>query len=67
MMSIVRAWLVVHQLMRPGSALSINPYQQQARRAISYALTAGLILLWAFPVAFVALISNGARPTAVSS
>jgi len=48
--------------MRPGSALSINPYQQQARRAISYALTAGLILLWAFPVAFVALISNGAQP-----
>ncbi|KAF8155669.1 hypothetical protein B0H34DRAFT_751686 [Crassisporium funariophilum] len=38
--------------------LGLNPYEQKIRLAISYAATAGLILLWAFPVAFVGLISN---------
>ncbi|KAH8926797.1 DUF221-domain-containing protein [Atractiella rhizophila] len=38
--------------------LSINPYQQKVRAAISWALTLGLIIFWAFPVAFVGLISN---------
>ncbi|TNY20875.1 hypothetical protein DMC30DRAFT_396414 [Rhodotorula diobovata] len=38
--------------------LNINPYQQRARYAISWAMTIGLIVLWSFPVAFVGLISN---------
>ncbi|GAA5909988.1 hypothetical protein JCM8208_006407 [Rhodotorula glutinis] len=38
--------------------LNINPYQQRARYAISWAMTIGLIILWSFPVAFVGLISN---------
>lgn len=40
------------------SNLSINPFQAKARFAISWAITIGLIILWAFPVAFVSLISN---------
>ncbi|TFK34488.1 hypothetical protein BDQ12DRAFT_689686 [Crucibulum laeve] len=38
--------------------LGLNPYEQKIRLAISYAATAGLILLWAFPVAFVGAVSN---------
>ncbi|KAF8962613.1 hypothetical protein BDZ97DRAFT_1824617 [Flammula alnicola] len=38
--------------------LGLNPYEQKIRIAISYAATAGLIILWAFPVAFVGVISN---------
>lgn len=38
--------------------LNLNPYEQKIRLAISYAATAGLILLWAFPVAFVGVVSN---------
>ncbi|GAA5869649.1 hypothetical protein JCM8547_005096 [Rhodosporidiobolus lusitaniae] len=38
--------------------LNINPYQQRARLAASWAATLGLIILWSFPVAFVGLISN---------
>ncbi|KAH6909033.1 hypothetical protein BKA70DRAFT_1476449 [Coprinopsis sp. MPI-PUGE-AT-0042] len=40
------------------SNLGLNPYEQKIRTTISYAATAGLILLWAFPVAFVGVISN---------
>ncbi|KAF9787955.1 DUF221-domain-containing protein [Thelephora terrestris] len=38
--------------------LSMNPYEAQVRRLISYAATAGLIILWAFPVAFIGTLSN---------
>ncbi|TFK27166.1 DUF221-domain-containing protein [Coprinopsis marcescibilis] len=38
--------------------LGLNPYEQKLRMAISYAATAGLIILWAFPVAFVGAVSN---------
>ncbi|KAJ2934197.1 hypothetical protein H1R20_g2935, partial [Candolleomyces eurysporus] len=38
--------------------LNLNPYEQKIRLAVSYAATAGLILLWAFPVAFVGVVSN---------
>ncbi|KAJ8482889.1 hypothetical protein ONZ45_g14798 [Pleurotus djamor] len=40
------------------SNLSLNPYEQKIRMLASYAATAGLILLWAIPVAFVGVISN---------
>ncbi|KAF8068760.1 hypothetical protein FPV67DRAFT_1088897 [Lyophyllum atratum] len=40
------------------SNLGMNPYEQKLRKAISYAATAGLIILWAFPVAFVGIVSN---------
>lgn len=32
--------------------LSLNAYEQNIRRAISYAATFGLILLWTFPGMF---------------
>ncbi|CAA7269965.1 unnamed protein product [Cyclocybe aegerita] len=38
--------------------LGLNPYEQKIRLAISYAATAGLIILWSIPVAFVGVISN---------
>ncbi|KAG6831418.1 hypothetical protein H0H87_005239 [Tephrocybe sp. NHM501043] len=38
--------------------LSMNPYEQKIRLAISYAATAGLIIFWAIPVAFVGVVSN---------
>ncbi|KAG5638302.1 hypothetical protein H0H81_000827 [Sphagnurus paluster] len=38
--------------------LGLNPYEQKLRLAISYAATAGLIILWAIPVAFVGIVSN---------
>ncbi|KII90959.1 hypothetical protein PLICRDRAFT_158404 [Plicaturopsis crispa FD-325 SS-3] len=40
------------------SNLALNPYQQKMRVLIGYAATAGLILLWAIPVAFVGIVSN---------
>jgi hypothetical protein len=38
--------------------LAMNPYEQKIRVAISYAITAALIIFWAIPVGFVAVISN---------
>ncbi|KAF8637889.1 hypothetical protein AX17_002512 [Amanita inopinata Kibby_2008] len=38
--------------------LGMNPYEQKVRMVISYAATAALIIFWAFPVAFVGVISN---------
>lgn len=38
--------------------LNLNPYEARIRIAISWGLTLGLIILWAFPVAFVGAISN---------
>lgn len=38
--------------------LGLNPYEKRVRLVISYAVTAALIILWAFPVAFVGIISN---------
>lgn len=32
--------------------LNINPYQQRARYALSWAATIGLIITWSFPGAF---------------
>lgn len=40
------------------SNLGLNPYETKVRLAVSWALTAGLIILWSFPVAFVGAISN---------
>ncbi|KAK4056830.1 phosphate metabolism protein 7 [Microbotryomycetes sp. JL221] len=40
------------------SNLNINPYQAKLRYVASWAATVGLIVGWAFPVAFVGLISN---------
>jgi len=36
----------------------MNPYEAKLRMVISYAATAGLVILWAFPVAFVGVVSN---------
>lgn len=38
--------------------LNMNPYERKLRMVISYAATAGLIICWAFPVAFVGIVSN---------
>ena len=38
--------------------IGMNPYEKRIRLVISYAATAALIILWAFPVAFVGIISN---------
>ncbi|EPQ52218.1 DUF221-domain-containing protein [Gloeophyllum trabeum ATCC 11539] len=38
--------------------LGLNPYEKSVREAVSWALTIGLIILWAFPVAFVGIVSN---------
>ncbi|KAJ7126145.1 DUF221-domain-containing protein [Mycena epipterygia] len=40
------------------SNLGLNPYEMKVRMLASYAATAALIILWAFPVAFVGIISN---------
>ncbi|KAJ7512679.1 hypothetical protein B0H11DRAFT_1897989 [Mycena galericulata] len=40
------------------SNLGMNPYEKKGRMLLSYAATAALIILWAFPVAFVGLVSN---------
>lgn len=36
----------------------LNPYEARIRQVISYAATAGLIILWSFPVAFVGIVTN---------
>lgn len=38
--------------------LNMNPYEARIRIAISWGITLGLIILWAFPVAFVGAVSN---------
>ena len=38
--------------------LNLNPYEARIRIAISWGITVGLIILWAFPVAFVGAVSN---------
>ncbi|CAL1699363.1 unnamed protein product [Somion occarium] len=38
--------------------LNLNPYEARVRSAIGWGITLGLIILWAFPVAFVGVISN---------
>lgn len=38
--------------------LNMNPYEARFRTAVSWGITGGLIILWAFPVAFVGAISN---------
>ncbi|EPQ57465.1 DUF221-domain-containing protein, partial [Gloeophyllum trabeum ATCC 11539] len=38
--------------------LGMNPYSKSVRTAVSWAATAGLILFWAIPVAFVGAVSN---------
>lgn len=38
--------------------LNMNPYEARVRLAISWGITLGLIILWAFPVAFVGAVSN---------
>ncbi|WWC62853.1 uncharacterized protein I303_105451 [Kwoniella dejecticola CBS 10117] len=40
------------------SNISMNPYQRKIRKVISWALTIGLIIVWAIPVAFVGVVSN---------
>ena len=39
-------------------SLGLNPYEQNVRQAISYAITVGLIVAWTFPVAFIGVLSN---------
>ncbi|RXK37761.1 hypothetical protein M231_05010 [Tremella mesenterica] len=38
--------------------MALNPYEQNVRQALSYAATAGLILLWGFPVTFIGALSS---------
>ncbi|THH28353.1 hypothetical protein EUX98_g5835 [Antrodiella citrinella] len=38
--------------------LNMNPYEARVRTAISWGITIGLIIVWAFPVAFVGIVSN---------
>ncbi|PFH49884.1 hypothetical protein AMATHDRAFT_75949 [Amanita thiersii Skay4041] len=38
--------------------LGMNPYEQKIRMVVSYSATAALIIFWAFPVAFVGIVSN---------
>jgi hypothetical protein len=38
--------------------VGLNPYQSKIRYILSWAMTLGLILLWAIPVAFVGTVSN---------
>lgn len=40
------------------SNLNMNPYEARVRKAISWAITAALIIFWAIPVAFVGFVSN---------
>ena len=40
------------------SNISMSPYERHIRTAISWALTIGLIIIWAIPVAFVGIVSN---------
>lgn len=38
--------------------LSLNPYEARFRMAASYAITAGMIVVWTFPVAFISALSS---------
>lgn len=38
--------------------VALNPFQAKIRYLLSWAMTLGLIILWAFPVAFVGAVSN---------
>ncbi|SPO25985.1 uncharacterized protein UTRI_03350 [Ustilago trichophora] len=38
--------------------MNMNPYERKIRTAIGWAITIGLIIFWAVPVAFVGIISN---------
>ncbi|SNX88152.1 uncharacterized protein MEPE_06863 [Melanopsichium pennsylvanicum] len=38
--------------------MNMNPYERKLRTAIGWAITVGLIIFWAVPVAFVGIISN---------
>ncbi|KAI0350828.1 DUF221-domain-containing protein [Trametes cingulata] len=38
--------------------LNMNPYEVRVRTAISWGITIGLVILWAFPVAFIGAVSN---------
>ncbi|KAJ2967127.1 hypothetical protein NUW54_g13601 [Trametes sanguinea] len=38
--------------------LNMNPYEGRVRTAISWAVTIGLIIVWAIPVAFIGAVSN---------
>jgi hypothetical protein len=38
--------------------LSLNPYESKIRMAASYAITAGMILVWAIPVSFISALSS---------
>ena len=38
--------------------LSLNPYEAKIRMAASYAITFGMILVWAIPVAFISALSS---------
>ncbi|KAI8969798.1 DUF221-domain-containing protein [Trametes punicea] len=40
------------------SNLNMNPYEARGRTAIGWGVTIGLIVVWAFPVAFVGAVSN---------
>lgn len=40
------------------SNLNMNPYEAKVRTAIAWGFTLGLIILWAFPVAFIGAVSN---------
>ncbi|KAI0764620.1 DUF221-domain-containing protein [Trametes elegans] len=40
------------------SNLNMNPYEARIRTAIGWAITVGLIIVWAIPVAFIGAVSN---------
>ncbi|KAI0676509.1 DUF221-domain-containing protein [Trametes maxima] len=40
------------------SNLNMNPYEARVRTAFSWAITIGLVIVWAIPVAFVGAVSN---------
>ncbi|EJF57403.1 hypothetical protein DICSQDRAFT_183264 [Dichomitus squalens LYAD-421 SS1] len=40
------------------SNLNMNPYEARVRSAISWAITIGLVIVWAIPVAFIGIVSN---------
>ena len=40
------------------SNLNMNPYEARVRAAVSWAVTIGLVIVWAIPVAFIGIVSN---------
>ncbi|KAI0642619.1 DUF221-domain-containing protein [Trametes meyenii] len=40
------------------SNLNMNPYEARVRTAFSWAITIGLVIVWAIPVAFIGAVSN---------